>query len=59
MLESGKPTLLLSTQEGPRLGEGMRTAARKASQGREGLTLFGSKLGVSQWKETLEGGCLG
>ena len=32
MLEPGKPTVLLSTHEGLRLGEGKRTAAGKASQ---------------------------
>ena len=54
MLEPGKPRLFFSIQEGPRL-EVAVDSRRKASQGREGLTLLEQKLGVSQWMETLDG----
>lgn len=57
MLEPGKPRVLLSTQEGPRLGwgGGTKTLEEKPAQNREGFTLFGWKLGV----ETLEHACFG
>ena len=45
MLQSGKPRVLLSSQEGPRLGEWIRTADKKAVQSREGLTWLGRNCG--------------
>lgn len=45
MLESGKPRVLLSSQEGPRLGEWIRTADQRAAQSREGLTWLGKNCG--------------
>ena len=52
MLEPGKPRVLLSSQEGPRLGQWMRTADKTSAQSREGLTWLGGNCG--SW--SVEGG---